>query len=103
MATITCNNTNLKIEIRRDPLNWVVLYGNPNLQNFHKHAEYWYFSTLESMLLRLFALLRDRDLGTLDLDGIRAANASAINQITQIAKNLEVLFAESLNKDNCNG
>jgi len=95
MHSIVYNTTDLRVEVRHDPYNWVVVFGNPNLKNFEKHAEYWYFGKLEAMLQRLFTLLRDNKVEAFNLDSIQEANTLAAKMITHIASALEERLADS--------
>jgi hypothetical protein len=78
------------IEIRRDDYNWFILHGPNNLKNFEKHAEYWYFSSLESMLLRLHKLLRDLGMKSIGYEDVVLAIQEASCQIKEIAEQLAV-------------
>jgi hypothetical protein len=100
MQPITYKTPELRIDVRQDDHNWIIVYGPKTLKSFEKHAERWYFMKLESMLQRLSILLRDRGVKTLDLDGIRQVNAMATSHITLIAKKLEGLLASSTLEDN---
>jgi hypothetical protein len=93
MTYAILNTSDLKIEVRRDVYNWMVLVGSPKIKNFEKHAEYWYFSSLEYMLQRLYELLRDRSIKRFDLQSIKNALFEARNSITEIANTLEECIA----------
>jgi hypothetical protein len=73
------------IRIKRDDYNWIVIQGPANLKNFEKHAEYWYFTSLESMLLRLHTLLRDLGMESISYEDVVVAIENANQQIAEIA------------------
>jgi hypothetical protein len=73
------------IRIKRDDYNWIVIQGPANLKNFEKHAEHWYFTSLESMLIRLHVLLRDLGLQSIGFEDVVLAIENANLQIGEIA------------------
>ena len=77
------------IEITRDAYNWIIIHGPKHLKYFDKHADYWYFSNLESMLLRLHTLLRDLGMRSISYEDVVVATHEATSQIIDIAAQLE--------------
>ena len=77
------------IEITRDDYNWIILHGPRQLKSFYKHADYWYFSSLESMLLRLHTLLRDHGMRSIAYEDVVVATQDATSQIKDIAATIE--------------
>ncbi len=77
------------IEITRDDYNWIILHGPKHLKSFVKHADYWYFSSLKSMLLRLHTLLRDLGMRSIAYEDVVVATEDATSQIMDIAAQLE--------------
>jgi hypothetical protein len=103
MAYAILNTSDLRIEVRRDMYNWMVLIGSPTLKSFEKHAEYWYFSSLKSMLQRLFELLRDQSIKGFAFEEIKTALSEAQESITEIANTLEKCLANAPHKENTHG
>ena len=61
-----------RIVVTKDRHNWIVKFGSPKQKEeiFEKKAEYWYFSTLEAMLVHLHDFMLKAGLGSLDIEEI---------------------------------
>ena len=80
-----------RIVVTKDRHNWIVKFGSPKQKEeiFEKKAEYWYFTTLEAMLVHLHDFMLKDGLGSLDMKEITRRVKQSRKEVADMAQDIE--------------
>ena len=80
-----------RIVVTKDRHNWIVKFGSPKQKEeiFEKKAEYWYFNTLEAMLVHLHDFMLKDGLGSLDMEEITRTVKQSRKEVADMAQDIE--------------
>ena len=80
-----------RIVVTKDRHNWIVKFGSPKQKEeiFEKKAEYWYFTTLEAMLVHLHDFMLKDGLGSLDMKEITRTLKQSRKEVADMAQYIE--------------
>ena len=86
---VAYENDQIRVEVFKESFNWVIQYGEPINGKLDVSCEKWYFTSIESMLIRLHVILSDRGLSGISFEDVIDANQKALHIVVNLAEHLE--------------
>ena len=80
-----------RLVVTYDQYNWIVKFGsaNWNQSTFRRKADHWYFTSLESLLSKVYRLMLRYNMRSLDYGDVLEAISETERQIAGIGKELD--------------